>query len=67
MIIKIIDIHNNRISIAGIEGIREDEDGMINLLPALQTTMICINGDEVLRSARPSFDTRMIKTFEIIV
>ena len=65
MVIKIIDIHNNCISIGDIEAILEAKDGMINIIPRHETVMIYINGDEVLRSERPSFDERMIKSLEI--
>lgn len=67
MIVKIIDIHNNHINIAGIEAVREDKDGMINFIPRQETVMLHFNGNEIMRSERPSFDCRMIKSLELIV
>lgn len=67
MIVKIIDIHDNEIVMGGIESIRESVDNMIVCKPIAGTVAIHINGVEILRSDRPSFDNRLIKSIGVNV
>lgn len=67
MIVKIIDIHDNRFNMGGVESIRETIDGMISIKPVSGTVAIHVNGVELLQSERPLFDNRLIKSLEILV
>ena len=66
MVIRIIDIHDNHINMGGIETIREDKDGIINIIPINESTALILNGVEIMQLERPSFDKRKIKSLEVI-
>lgn len=67
MIVKITDRNDNKITMGNIAAIRQEDDNMVAMIPTQETTMIHINGCEILQSERPSFDIRMIKSMEVIV
>ena len=66
MVIRIIDINDNHINVGCIEAIRESKDGMISLIPSNESVTIHVNGVEIMRSERPSFDCILIKSLEVI-
>lgn len=66
MIVRIIDRNDNQINMGNIEAIRQENDNMVSMIPTQETTIIHINGSGILRSERPSFDIRMIKSMEVL-